>query len=63
MHAGGVSCAVGESSFPGLRYGIEPLLEQYQVDMYFTGHIHMYVLPSPHFKPTVRPDSKLDRSS
>ena len=39
---GGVSCAVGEAQFDGLRYGIEPLLEQHKVDMYFTGHIHMY---------------------
>lgn len=40
---GGVSCAVGEgANFTGLRYGIEPLLEQHKVDMYFTGHIHMY---------------------
>jgi len=37
-----VSCAVGEAQFAGLRYGIEPLLEEHQVDMYFTGHIHMY---------------------
>ena len=39
---GGVSCAVGEAKFQGLRYGIEQLLEQHNVDMYFTGHIHMY---------------------
>jgi hypothetical protein len=40
---GGVTCAVGDgSNFTGLRYGLEPLLERYQVDMYFTGHIHMY---------------------
>ena len=40
---GGVSCAVDEpeGGFTGLKYGLEPLLAQHAVDMFFTGHIHM----------------------
>ena len=36
---GGVSCTVGagEGAYSGLRYGLEPLLAEHKVDMYFTG--------------------------
>ena len=47
---GGVSCAVGEAPFSGLRYGVEPLLATHKVDMYFTGHIHMYERSLPVMK-------------
>jgi hypothetical protein len=50
---GGVSCAVGDAPFSGLRYGLEPLLSAYGVDMYFTGHIHMYERSLPVMKSKV----------
>ena len=47
------SCAVGEAPFEGLRYGLEPLLAEHKVDMYFTGHIHMYERSLPVMKSQV----------
>eukprot|EP01051_Picozoa_sp_SAG22_P003593 SAG22_NODE_177_length_16160_cov_41.299296_15_plen_80_part_00 len=46
------SCGVGEV-YEGLRYGLEPLLAEHKVDMYFTGHIHMYERSLPVMKSQV----------
>jgi hypothetical protein len=49
---GSPSCGVGEV-YEGLRYGLEPLLAEHKVDMYFTGHIHMYERSLPVMKSQV----------
>lgn len=36
------SCGIGTGNWTGKRWGLEDLLDTYGVDMYFTGHIHMY---------------------
>eukprot|EP01047_Picozoa_sp_COSAG01_P013604 COSAG01_NODE_645_length_14553_cov_32.925227_1_plen_621_part_00 len=36
------SCGVGSGNWTGKRYGLEPLLDRFNVDLYFTGHVHMY---------------------
>ena len=35
------ACTVGagEGAYSGLRYGLEPLLAEHKVDMYFTGEL------------------------
>ena len=43
-------CSADEAPFAGLRYGLEPLMETYGVDAYFTGHIHMYERSFPVMK-------------
>merc|ERR1712192_87442 len=36
------SCGIGTGSWTGKRWGLETLMDRYRVDMYLTGHVHMY---------------------
>jgi len=38
----GYGCGIGTGNWKGKRWGLEDLMDEFKVDMYFTGHIHMY---------------------